>query len=317
MRYTKLSEKVTDVSIEIVKDFFLDLQERIVRTLEEIDGAGKFLRESYDAPNGSLSRPRVLTEGAIFEKAAVQFSYSLGDNLPTTATTRHPSLANKPFRATAISVIVHPRNPKVPTTHMNLRMFLVDAKEITWFFGGGFDLTPYLFYEKDVVFWHEQARDVCCSDEQYLELKENCDQYFYLPHRNETRGVGGIFFDDFNSDDFSNCFDFVKDVGECFLHAYTTIVGRRAHLDWTTSEENWMLVRRGRYAEFNLAIDRGTKYGLQSGRRIESVLASLPPRVIWRYQHELLETTKQAKLTSKLQPGIDWLGIVDNSVDKS
>lgn len=308
---------MTDVSIEIVRDFFLDLQERIVGAFEKLDAGGKFVRESFDAPNGGFSRPRVLTDGTLFEKAAVQFTYSIGDRLPAAATTRSPNLANQPFQATAISVIVHPRNPNVPTTHMNLRMFHVNGEERTWFFGGGFDLTPYLLYEEDVILWHEKAREVCGSDARYLELKDNCDHYFFLPHRDETRGVGGIFFDDFNSDGFARCFDFVKAVGENFLNAYTIIVKRRATLDWTTDEEEWMLLRRGRYAEFNLAIDRGTKYGMQSGRRIESVLASLPPRVVWRYQHELLETTKQAKLTSKLRPGIDWLGIVDNSVDKS
>ena len=306
-----------DVSIEVVRDFFLDLQERIVQSFEELDGSGKFHRESYDADNGSFARPRVLMDGAIFEKAAVQFSYSIGESLPPAATDRHPDFVNKPFQATAISAIVHPRNPNVPTTHMNLRMFLLDTKEKHWFFGGGFDLTPYLPFEEDIKFWHEHARKICNSDTQYLELKQNCDQYFYLPHRGETRGVGGIFFDDFNSDGFANCFDFVKSVGECFLLTYRTIVSRRAHLPWSPEEEEWMLVRRGRYAEFNLAIDRGTKYGLQSGRRIESVLASLPPRVLWRYQHEMLASTKLAKLTSILKPGIDWLGIVDNSVDKS
>ena len=172
-------------------------------------------------------------------------------------------------------------------------------------------------FEEDIRFWHEQARSVCVSDARYIELKENCDRYFYLPHRGETRGVGGIFFDDFNADGFNDCFKFVRAVGETFLRAYTTIVKRRAHMKWTSEEEEWMLIRRGRYAEFNLAIDRGTKYGMQSGRRIESVLASLPPRVIWPYQHELLVSEKLANLTSKLQPGIDWLGIVDNSVDKS
>ncbi len=310
-------ERMTEVSIEPVKDFFIDLQARIVGEFEELDGGGTFLIESFNSPNGGLAQPRVLTDGVLFEKAAVQFSYSVGDRLPSAATARHPNLANSPFRATAISVIVHPRNPHVPTTHLNLRMFLVEASEPTWFFGGGFDLTPYILFEEDIRFWHEQARSVCGSDARYVEMKENCDQYFFLPHRGETRGVGGIFFDDFNADGFNECFKFVRAVGETFLHAYTKIVQRRAHLKWTSEEEEWMLIRRGRYAEFNLAIDRGTKYGLQSGRRIESVLASLPPRVIWPYQHELLVSEKLANLTSKLQPGIDWLGIVDNSVDKS
>ncbi|MYC25803.1 MAG: oxygen-dependent coproporphyrinogen oxidase [Gammaproteobacteria bacterium] len=308
---------MTEVSIEVVKKFFIDLQDRIVGTIEELDGGGKFLKESFDSPNGGVAQPRVLTNGDLFEKAAVQFSYSVGDRLPSAATERYPNLANCPFRATAISVIVHPRNPNVPTTHLNLRMFLVEAQELVWFFGGGFDLTPYILFEEDISFWHEQARAACGSDARYVELKENCDQYFYLPHRDETRGVGGIFFDDFNTNGFDDCFKFVKIVGETFLHAYTTIVHRRAHLSWTSEEEEWMLMRRGRYAEFNLAIDRGTKYGMQSGRRIESVLASLPPRVLWPYQHDLLVSAKFANLTSKLQRGIDWLGIVDNSVDKS
>lgn len=306
---------MTDANIEAVRDFFQEFQSRLVEKLESLDGGGKFSNERLDMPNKGYSRPRVLGGGSLFEKAAVHFTYSVGTALPAAATERNPELAERAFRATALSVIVHPWNPHLPTTHMNLRMFLVDAQPEVWYFGGGFDLTPHLPYDEDIRTWHENARRACLSDTHYRQLKKQCDEYFYLPHRNETRGIGGLFFDDYVGDNFYDSFKFVRQVGHHFLLAYETIAKRRRDLEWTEEEEDWMLIRRGRYAEFNLAIDRGTKYGLQSGRRVESVLASLPPRAKWVYQFVPQPGSPSAKLAQYLRPGIDWLSIVDNSVD--
>ena len=307
---------MTPGHVEVVRDCFVQLQATIVAALERLDGQSKFELERIDNPGGGYSQPCVLAEGAHFEKSAVQFTYSIGSSLPPAASERNPNLAGKSFQATAISVIVHPRNPHVPTTHMNLRFFYVNADEPVWYFGGGFDLTPYIPYLEDVLIWHRHARAACETESQYLHLKQQCDEYFYLAHRQETRGIGGIFFDDFNQDGFERSFEFVQLVATKFLAAYTDIVLRRRDTPWSDAEEEWMLVRRGRYAEFNLAIDRGTKYGMQSGRRIESVLASLPPRAKWIYGYEPRAGSKCASLLDFLQPRIDWLELVDNSVEK-
>lgn len=301
--------------ITVVRDHFVDLQSNIVKTLEELDGGAKFSLERIETPGGGFSQPRVLANGQILEKAAVQFTYSLGEKLPPAATARRPHLTGKRFAATAISTIVHPWSPHIPTTHLNLRMFVVDANPDVWYFGGGFDLTPYLPYEEDFREWHQYARQACASDEQYKTLKRQCDEYFFLSHRNECRGIGGLFFDDYDSGGFEESFEFVRRVGRSFLAGYSSIAQKRRNSEWSAEEEDWMLVRRGRYAEFNLAIDRGTKYGLQSGRRIESVLASLPPRAKWVYGHTVLQNSPQERLIGYLRPGIDWLIPVDNSVN--
>ena len=301
--------------ITVVRDHFVDLQLDIVKSLEELDGRANFSLERIETPGGGFSQPRVLANGQILEKAAVQFTYSLGEELPSAATARRPHLAGKSFAATAVSTIVHPWNPHIPTTHLNLRMFVVDASPAVWYFGGGFDLTPYLPYEEDFREWHQFARQACASDEQYNTLKRQCDEYFFLSHRNECRGIGGLFFDDYDSGGFEESFEFVRKVGKSFLAGYSSIVQRRRNTKWSDEEEDWMLVRRGRYAEFNLAVDRGTKYGLQSGRRIESVLASLPPRAKWVYGYGVTQNSPQERLTGYLKPGIDWYKPVDNSVN--
>ena len=301
--------------IEAVRDHLQQFQSQLVARLEMLDGGGRFSNERIDTPNKGYTQPCVLEGGALLEKAAVHFTYSLGNALPAAATERNPDLAGKSFRATALSVIFHPWNPHIPTTHMNLRMFLVNAQPKVWYFGGGFDLTPYLPYVQDIKTWHEHARRACTSESQYETLKKQCDDYFFLPHRNETRGVGGLFFDDYVGQGFDESFEFVRNVGKNFALAYETILKRRCDHEWTEEQEEWMLIRRGRYAEFNLAIDRGTKYGLQSGRRVESVLASLPPRAKWRYQFKPPPSSPQSQLARYLQPGIEWLSIVDNSVD--
>ena len=288
-----------------VRTYFLGLQETICQALTEEDGKSKFSKEPIEAPNGGLAQPRVLGEGKHIEKAAVQFTHSLGDALPPAATERNPHLAGSPFQAVAISLIVHPQNPMVPTTHMNLRFFVVDADEPVWYFGGGYDLTPYYPYEEDVVHWHRTAADAC--GDHYVKLKETCDEYFYLGHRQECRGVGGIFFDDWTEGGFEKSLSFVQGIGDTFLDAYIPIFAKRKNEPYSERERDFQLYRRGRYAEFNLAIDRGTKYGLQSGRRIESVLASLPPLVKWIYDYKPDPGSREAELTDYYLKPRDWL----------
>ena len=256
----------------------------------------------------------MLQDGANIEKAAVLFTHAIGDSLPAAATERNPHLAGSPFQATALSLIVHPRNPYVPTAHMNLRFFLVGTKN--WHFGGGFDLTPFYPFTEDVVHWHRTAYEACRRHgDIYARLKSDCDAYFYLPHRNEARGVGGIFFDDWTEGGFDASLAFVESVGKHFLPAYAPIFERRAKVPWGEREEDFMLFRRGRYAEFNLVVDRGTRYGLQSGRNVESVLASLPPRARWAYGYRPPPNSPEAALTDHFLTPRDWLEVVDKSGD--
>jgi coproporphyrinogen III oxidase len=292
-------------AIEPVRQYFMDLQDEIVQALEDVDGAAEFLKEDLPGPNGALSRPRVLEGGRRIEKAAVQFTHSLGASLPPAATERNPHLAGHGFQATAISLIVHPVNPYVPTTHANLRFFLVEAEDPVWYFGGGFDLTPYYGFAEDCVHWHTQAREA--AGEHYAAMKTACDEYFYLSHRQECRGIGGLFFDDWTEGGFESAFEFTRSVGDHFLPAYRPIFEKRKDTPYGERERDWQLYRRGRYAEFNLAIDRGTKYGIQSGRRIESVLASLPPLVVWKYDYHPDPGSPEAALLSDFLPPKDWV----------
>ena len=302
-----MSAPTAEPDIVPVRAFFEDLQARLVEAFETNDGSAKFVGEERNLPGGGISRPRVLQGGERLEKAAVQFTHSSGAALPPAATERNPHLAGKPFQATAISVIVHPRNPYVPTAHMNLRFFVVETESADpshWHFGGGFDLTPHYPFLEDARHWHETAQEAAA--EHYEAMKQACDEYFFLPHRGETRGVGGLFFDDWSEGGFENCFRLAQAVGNAFADAYLPILRRRLEMSWGEAEERWMLIRRGRYAEFNLALDRGTRYGLQSGRRVESVLASLPPRAAWAYDHRPEEGTPEARLQDYLRPR-DWL----------
>jgi len=289
-----------------VRDYFMTLQDRIVETLEAIDGEARFSREELPGPDGALARPRVVADGPHIEKAAVQFTHSKGASLPPAATERNPALAGHGFQAAAISMIVHPRNPYAPTTHMNLRFFMVEADEPVWYFGGGFDLTPYYGFEEDCVHWHREAR--AATGEHYPRMKAACDEYFYLHHRQECRGIGGVFFDDWTEGGFEAAFGLTRAVGDHFLPAYQPVFERRLAMDYGERERDWQLYRRGRYAEFNLAIDRGTKYGIQSGRRIESVLASLPPLCTWKYDYHPEPGTPEAALYTDFLPPKDWLG---------
>lgn len=293
------------ITIEPVRDYFMQLQDQIVAGLEGLDGEASFLREEIPGPGGALSRPRVLADGPHIEKAAVQFTHSIGPSLPPAATERNPELAGHGFQAAAISLIVHPRNPYVPTTHANLRFFMVDADDPVWYFGGGFDLTPYYGFEEDCVHWHQQAK--AAAGAHYARMKADCDEYFYLSHRQECRGIGGVFFDDWTEGGYDASFALTRGVGDHFLPAYAHIFEKRMHTPYGERERDWQLFRRGRYAEFNLVIDRGTKYGLQSGRRVESVLASLPPVVVWKYNYQPEPGTPEAALLTDFLPPRDWL----------
>ncbi len=296
-----------------VRDYFIALQTHICTQLSAVDGEQEFSIESMHTADGGLAQPRVLANGKHIEKAAVQFSHSIGEALPPAATERNPHLAGSPFQATAISLIVHPVNPHAPTTHMNLRYFVVATDTPVWYFGGGFDLTPYYPVEDDVVYWHRVCADA--TGDHYADMKAQCDEYFYLPHRDEARGVGGIFFDDWTAGGFDASFALVKRVGDAFWEAYGPLLKRRIHDPWTDAQREFQLYRRGRYAEFNLAIDRGTKYGIQSGHRIESVLASLPPLARWEYAYTPPPGSPEERLTSYFLKPRDWLGSVDNSGD--
>ncbi|MEM8768980.1 MAG: oxygen-dependent coproporphyrinogen oxidase [Pseudomonadota bacterium] len=292
-------------AIEPVRDYFMELQDRIVSSLEGVDGEAEFLKQEVPGPNGALSRPRVLESGARIEKAAVQFTHSLGPSLPPAATERNPQLAGHGFQATAISLIVHPVNPYVPTTHANLRFFMVEADDPVWYFGGGFDLTPYYGFKEDCAHWHGEAK--AAVGDHYPAFKAACDEYFYLGHRQECRGIGGLFFDDWTEGGFDSAFGLTRAVGDHFLPAYQPIFEKRMDTPYGERERDWQLYRRGRYAEFNLAIDRGTKYGLQSGRRVESVLASLPPLVTWKYDYSPEAGTPEAALLEDYLPPRDWV----------
>ena len=293
------------IRVEEIRRYFMALQDEIVGAMEALDGEAVFRREELPGPNGGLSRPRVLEGGRAIEKAAVQYTFSRGDALPAAATERNPHLAGRAFQAVAISLIVHPGNPYAPTTHANLRFFLVEADEPVWYFGGGFDLTPFYGFEEDCVHWHTQAK--AAAGEHYPALKKQCDEYFYLPHRQECRGIGGLFFDDWTEGGFACAFAFVRSVGDHFLPAYLPILERRMDTPYAARQRDWQLYRRGRYAEFNLAIDRGTRYGLQSGRRVESVLASLPPLVTWRYDYHPEPGSPEAALLTDFLPPRDWV----------
>ncbi len=288
-----------------VDAYLSDLQARICAALEAEDGAARFRGAEAAAPGGALSRPRVLEGGAVVEKAAVNFTHARGQSLPPAATEGRPQLAGQPFEAVSLSLIVHPRNPHAPTTHMNLRLF---AAGPTWWFGGGFDLTPYYGRDEDCVHWHRVARDACAplGPDAYPRFKKWCDEYFFLPHRGEPRGIGGVFFDDLAAPDFAACFAFVRSVGDAFLPAYRPILARRKREPYGERERQFQLYRRGRYVEFNLVHDRGTKYGLQSGRRIENVLASMPPLARWEYEYAPEPGTPEARLTEHYLVPRDW-----------
>jgi coproporphyrinogen III oxidase len=295
-------------AVEPVVAYIRTLQERFIEKLCQVDTGLTFVGDPIESPKG-ISRPRVAEGGNHFDKVAVQFTHSIGQRLPPAATERKPELANTPFQAAAISWIFHPKNPYVPTTHGNLRFFIAGEKESEqcWF-GGGFDLTPYYGFESDAVHWHTEARNACMPFGQdiYPKFKRQCDEYFYLPHRKETRGVGGLFFEDWNTGDFEQDFALVRSIGDHFIPAFFPIFERRHTMPYGKREMHHQEVRRGRYVEFNLLYDRGTKYGLQSGRRVESVLASMPAVSRWTYNYTPPAESPESKLQEFLVAR-DWL----------
>jgi coproporphyrinogen III oxidase len=293
-----------------VRAYLLGLQDRICAAIEAEDGTGRFREESWDRPEGGGGRSRVLTEGAVFEQAGIGFSHVFGPGMPPSATAHRPELAGRGFEALGVSLVFHPRNPYVPTTHMNVRFFIAEKEghPPVWWFGGGFDLTPYYGFEEDAVHWHTVARDACApfGEEVYPRTKRWCDEYFFLKHRNEPRGIGGIFFDDLNEWGFERSFAFQQSVGDHFLSAYLPILRRRRDTPYGERERDFQLYRRGRYVEFNLVWDRGTLFGLQSGGRTESILMSLPPLVRWRYAWHPEPGTPEARLYEEFLRPRDW-----------
>ncbi|MEO1244979.1 MAG: oxygen-dependent coproporphyrinogen oxidase [Pseudomonadota bacterium] len=294
-----------------VKSYLLSLQNRIVAELEAVDGKGQFIRDAWQRDGGGGGESRVLVDGGVFEKAGVNFSHVFGDELPPSATKTRPDLAGQGFEAMGVSLVLHPRNPYVPTTHANFRLFSAGQEEDpVWWFGGGYDLTPYYPFREDVVEWHRAAKAACepFGETYYPRFKQWCDEYFFLKHRNETRGAGGLFFDDFNELGFDRSFAFVQSVGDSFMQAYGPIVRRRQQHPYGDRQRDFQLYRRGRYVEFNLIFDRGTVFGLQSGGRTESILMSLPPLVRWEYDWQPDPESPEAKLYDEYLKPQDWLG---------
>ncbi len=291
--------------LSAVRTYLLALQDTLCTALAREDG-GQFQEDLWTRAEGGGGRSRVLTDGAVFEKAGVGFSHVSGAALPPSATAARPELAGKAFHATGVSLVVHPRNPYVPTAHLNVRFLQAgEGANASWWFGGGFDLTPCYGFEEDAVHWHRTAREACGAG-LHPKFKQWCDDYFFLKHRGEPRGIGGVFFDDFNAPGFADSFALMRRVGDAFLPAYLPIVRKRQDLAHGQRERDFQLYRRGRYVEFNLVWDRGTHFGLQSGGRTESILMSLPPLVAWRYDWKPEPGTPEARLYDVFLKPRNW-----------
>jgi len=297
--------------IQAVKEFLMGLQDSICSGIEQLDGQQTFFEDDWDRPQGGGGRTRVLTGGAVFEQAGVNFSHVYGTQLPPSATASRPELAGRGFEAMGVSLVIHPNNPYVPTSHANVRFFIAEkeGEDPIWWFGGGYDLTPYYGFEEDCKGWHETAKKACdpFGEDIYLRFKKWCDEYFYLKHRDEPRGVGGLFFDDYSEPDFDQAFGFMQSVGNSYLEAYAPIVERRKDTPYGDRERDFQLYRRGRYVEFNLVYDRGTLFGLQTGGRTESILMSLPPLVKWRYNWSPEPGSDEARLYEEFLKPRDWV----------
>lgn len=302
---------MTSPCIESVKTYLLQLQDTICHALETEDGQASFHEDKWQRAEGGGGRTRVISDGAVFEQGGVNFSHVYGNTLPPSATQQRPELAGCQFQAIGVSLVTHPRNPYVPTSHANVRLFIAEKpnQQAIWWFGGGFDLTPYYGFSEDCVQWHRMAKRACepLGEDAYQRYKTWCDEYFFIKHRNEPRGIGGLFFDDVNQWDFATCFDFIQRVGEHYLLAYLPIVQKRKDMAYTEQERQFQLYRRGRYVEFNLVYDRGTLFGLQSGGRTESILMSLPPQVHWHYALPDTLQADQRQLIQKFLNHKDWL----------
>ena len=304
------------MDLQAVRDYLRNLQDDICRQLEEEDG-GRFVTDEWTRPEpegqmkltgGGVTR---VLEGQVIEKGGVNFSHVFGEELPRSATAHRPELAGRSFQAMGVSLVIHPRNPYAPTSHANVRLFVAEksGEEPVWWFGGGFDLTPFYLFEEDARYWHEIARAACepFGKEVYPRFKKWCDDYFYIRHRGETRGVGGLFFDDLNDWDFDTCFAFMRAVGDAYIEAYRPILARRKDTAYGERERQWQLIRRGRYVEYNLVYDRGTLFGLQTGGRTESILMSMPPLAAWKYDHQPEPGTPEAELVAVLREPREWL----------
>ena len=296
---------------DAVKHYLLALQDRLTQTLQQEDGGADFIEEAWQRPGGGGGRTRVLRGGDLFEQGGINFSQVFGASLPASATVRRPELAARAYQAMGVSLVMHPRNPYVPTSHLNVRFFMAEkpGAEPVWWFGGGFDLTPYYGFEEDAIHWHRVARAACLpfGAEVHPRLKRQCDDYFFLKHRDEPRGIGGLFFDDLDEWGFARSFALMQSVGDHYLPAYLPIVQRRKGLAWGERERAFQKYRRGRYVEFNLVYDRGTLFGLQSGGRTESILMSLPPEVSWRYNWRPEPGSPEAALYERFLVARDWL----------
>jgi coproporphyrinogen III oxidase len=300
------------MQVEQVRSYLLKLQNTLCDALAEEDGQVTFAVDEWQRPEGGGGRTRVLVDGAVFEKAGVNFSHVQGAELPPSASASRPELAGRSYEALGVSLVIHPHNPYIPTSHANVRFFVASkpGEEPIWWFGGGYDLTPYYANREDCVHWHRVAADACLpfGDDVYPRYKAWCDDYFCLKHRSEPRGIGGLFFDDLSDGGFDTCFAFMRSVGDSFIKAYRPIVQRNKDKQYGERERQFQLYRRGRYVEFNLVFDRGTLFGLQSGGRTEAILMSLPPLVRWEYDYCPLPDSPEAELTRFYLQDRDWLG---------
>ncbi len=297
--------------IEKIKSYFLQLQDNICSELEQADGKQQFITDEWQREQGGGGRTRVLGNGAVIEKGGVNFSHVYGDSMPASATAHRPELAGRNFQAMGVSLVIHPSNPYVPTSHMNVRFFIAEkaGEDPVWWFGGGFDLTPYYGFEEDCVDWHQVSKQACAplGEQAYPKYKKWCDDYFYIKHRNEARGIGGLFFDDLNEPDFATAFEFTQSVGNHYTKGIIPIIEKRKDTPFGKKEKTFQKIRRGRYVEFNLVYDRGTLFGLQTGGRTESILMSLPSDVGWEYNHQVEPGSEEARLTDYYLKAKDWI----------
>lgn len=304
---------MSEVNTDAVKTYLLEVQQKICAGLEEVEDNGKFLTDKWDRETGGSGITKVLSGGNVIEKGGVNFSHVYGSSLPVSATQKRPELAGRAFQAMGISLVIHPRNPYAPTSHANIRLFVAEkeGEKPVWWFGGGYDMTPYYGFDEDCVHWHKVAREACepFGDNVYQEYKDWCDEYFFLKHRNEPRGIGGLFFDDLNEWGFEKTFEFIRAVANSYIKAYQPILRRRKDTPFGERETHFQQYRRGRYAEFNLIYDRGTIFGLQSGvGRTESMLMSLPPIVRWEYNWHPEPGTEEERLYTHYLKPQNWLG---------
>lgn len=298
-------------TIELIKRYLLQLQNSICASLEDLDGTVRFIEDRWHRPHGGGGITRIISQGNVFEKAGVNFSHVFGDQLPDSANAHRPELAGRKFNALGVSLVVHPDNPYVPTSHANIRFFVAEKEGCApvWWFGGGFDLTPYYGFKEDCQHWHQTALKACQPFGQtlYPKFKKWCDDYFFIKHRNEARGIGGLFFDDYNEPGFEHSFALIQSIGNHYIEAYAPIVARRKSYAYSARQKTFQNYRRGRYVEFNLVYDRGTLFGLQSGGRTESILMSLPPEVLWTYNWQPEPHSVESRLYTDFLPPQNWV----------